>query len=843
MDGRRVVPIYDDFSGGMNTQDRLLKPPYVKDAQNFDCRRKGVAEKPRTRYSFTIPASPPWVDDFSDFCVFYMNETQHLAFLADVGETDPMIAVHDGTSWHSFPSSEGYLDDDIEGVIWLPSVIGGIPILRIFPIYPSAVDLDEWRPLKLMYLPAQKTYEKWPWDTWDNGAGYDYRITLDDTNKILQCACNGAAGGSGLQPCVGNGGYHVGCYDTAYRIDFYNNRSLGDVVKFRYNAQVDRHVICRITDLDNGTVLETSEAGVAASVESEMKKADNDFANILVEQTRTTTTQSAELIMVRGLPLMTTSDVATNVTFAAQSNNENQTYFPETVIDCAYDGKEAVRYGFSYETIDGQHSNLISVWQSLPRLFVGSPAKGLVSMDIDDGIFPATSGNPTEAEDDMAKFIAAVNIWRWNDADGKWFFLAQVPRVAVNELSHAEENKVSWKNEAPSADHAVSSYMLDNAYGFSSREVLDWGQALSETIFSFTGGLELEDLGCELAAKAPAFFGRKIFVSNVAILKRFQTSWEPEWENDKIHYSLFDKGESFAGLDYLEVLGDDPDEIMYLAFFGRQMLVVKRSKVVVIDIVGSDEGMWKLVGIYDGGVTNRKHCCETPYGLVWLSEDHIYLWDGRQRIPLTRNIEDETYKPFKVSKDSVARIGYDRRYDKLWLAGESTFSYVMAFAGGSWTKTMLAWDEFWPSLDGRLIGAKLTTELLYYVEALDSEPSGSEWWLGKSILETGFIDLGSVLHKEKLYELWAYIYYEKNSQWPSTDFTLYAKVQFDDGSEISHSFVIPAAETSGEKILRFDVWDKGRVANIIIDSNDHIANGFYDKFRLFRIEGVVVSEE
>lgn len=883
MDNRIPEVVIDDWSKGINTQDIFLEDGYCQNLDNFDCSNKGKIKKVLREVNLFNDDVGTGLFDGVDFDTIikthfhYMNNTDYfVVFAKDTGSLpngydDYMIALcdfDDTETWTYFKSSDGYFtnendetdDTHVEDARFVSSNVGGRSILRVYPIYNDEDDLNEWRPLRVMYLPRPKCIEDIGFTRPEGTGNEPKKLVIDGENKIM-CSC----GLGNPFPCNVGGDEPISaaCVNLQHRCNFDTEFDVGDLIAIQYmiNTQggaVDDDefrdgYLSKITEI-------TDEAIAYVKGPVYQNKYDNaddtdpggeDFTKGTYFYTMENDGEYCALVegiyCLRGLPILREETVDDQVYIGSDPDTTAQYNIPIELKECTYEGFEDIYYGFTFITIDNQFSNMVvrqhllgqeDYFNATPPddSSVTCPAYGYINItfDADMGgwVFSPPAG-ATDSELNVYETIKGLVVWRKVGFDSDWQVLDIVHRYIPVENESNDINE--WNSNHASSDITGSSLQdiynadtIGSETNYDSSAVKDYGQVLLETVYSFTGGLEEEDLGVETVIKAPCSHNRKIYGGNYCRLKRWNDEWEPEWLDDEIAISLVDKGESFGALDYLGVASGESDYIVDIKVDGRQLLIFKRKHVTVVEMVGSEQMTWKLVKHLNSGVDYYYHTCKTPYGVVWLSRDGIFIWNDNRRILISHAIEDEYFDEIDGFPSTI-RLGYDAATDKIFINNSSTGTFwSINIKQGAFQVVNHLGDYIWltPDLNGRLTGLVEGSLDVDYLERKETEREDGVY-VAPASYTSGKMDMVKLVGCARIYSVHYYIKYVVEDEQTGSFAT-----EIDmDGSTATEIF--DGLSGSGEKIFKQKVWLQGRIAQVELVVGN--------RFELFEVHRVVIS--
>ena len=178
-----------------------------------------------------------------------------------------------------------------------------------------------------------------------------------------------------------------------------------------------------------------------------------------------------------------------------------------------------------------------------------------------------------------------------------------------------------------------------------------------ESINGYSQDEESIDFGTKGGYKAATVCGRRAWVANA---RKDDTVFD-----DRIYYSPVNRFSTFPDSYYLDIGISDGDSFTALHSLGNRLLAFKQKKLYVINISSTSDAGWYLEAEYDGtGCRQQESVCKTPFGVCWVNDDGVYLFDG-QSVPseLTESLDDKTWRNNQATKNPA--IGYNNKYKQL----------------------------------------------------------------------------------------------------------------------------------------------------------------------------------
>jgi hypothetical protein len=225
-----------------------------------------------------------------------------------------------------------------------------------------------------------------------------------------------------------------------------------------------------------------------------------------------------------------------------------------------------------------------------------------------------------------------------------------------------------------------------------------------ESINGYSQDEEDITFGTDGGYKAATVCARRAWVANVRKNDKVY--------DDRIYYTPVNRFSTFPDSYYLDIGISDGDSFTALHSLGNRLLAFKQRKLYVINISSSSDAGWYLEAEYDGvGCRQQESVCKTPFGVCWVNDDGVYIYDG-QGLPkeLSVALDDATWRTNQINKNPA--IGYNNKYKQLNVVQDTaadTDVFVFDFPTQGWSLTKSIGNSgisnFLPSFDG-----------LYYIE-------------------------------------------------------------------------------------------------------------------------------
>ena len=209
----------------------------------------------------------------------------------------------------------------------------------------------------------------------------------------------------------------------------------------------------------------------------------------------------------------------------------------------------------------------------------------------------------------------------------------------------------------------------------------------SSTIFSHTIGEQGESW------KDSVIANNRAFVCNVCI-KDENTGTSKEAATltqfrDRIMYSMPNRYDTFPYHNYIEASKGDADHYTAIDSYGDRLLAFKKRSVDIINIASPDDASWFLEETKQYmGVSWPEAVKKTQYGLLWVNEQGLFLYNGNRIVNLKENkIDDATWILFVTDTTGLL---YDEKNSLAYLTrsyNSSGTGYTINLKKGTFVKT------------------------------------------------------------------------------------------------------------------------------------------------------------
>lgn len=224
-----------------------------------------------------------------------------------------------------------------------------------------------------------------------------------------------------------------------------------------------------------------------------------------------------------------------------------------------------------------------------------------------------------------------------------------------------------------------------------------------ESINGYSQDEESIDFGTNGGFKAATVCARRAWVGNVRKNNKVF--------DDRIYYSPVNRFSTFPDSYFLDIGISDGDSFTALHSLGNRLLAFKQKKLYVINVSSTSDAGWYLEAEYDGvGCRQQESVCKTPFGICWVNDDGVYIFDGTSMPKeLSLFLDDKAWRDNQLGKNPA--IGYNNKYKQLNVVQDTTsgdthaFVYDFQTQGWSFIQPFSSPDydgisNFLPSYDG-----------------------------------------------------------------------------------------------------------------------------------------------
>jgi len=186
--------------------------------------------------------------------------------------------------------------------------------------------------------------------------------------------------------------------------------------------------------------------------------------------------------------------------------------------------------------------------------------------------------------------------------------------------------------------------------------------------------------------KASVIANRRCFIANV---KTTNDDGILTQMRDRIMYTPVGKFDTFPRSFFIDVVKGDAEEYISLQEFSDRLLAFKSRKLFIINIAQSNPSGWFLEDIKDfSGCEHLNATCKTEFGIAWVNQYGVYIYNGQAVTNLLLNKIDETTWRTFFTTNSI--IGYNAKKYYLLVMKDAFASdgdvYIYDFRTQSWTK-------------------------------------------------------------------------------------------------------------------------------------------------------------
>jgi hypothetical protein len=210
------------------------------------------------------------------------------------------------------------------------------------------------------------------------------------------------------------------------------------------------------------------------------------------------------------------------------------------------------------------------------------------------------------------------------------------------------------------------------------------------------------NLGDKGGYKAATICSRRAWIANV---RKNDVVYD-----DRVYYSPVNQFATFPDSYYLDIGISDGDSFTGLHSLGNRVLAFKQKKLYIINVSSTSDAGWYLEAEYEGvGCRTQESVCKTPFGVCWVNDDGVYLFDGTSAPKeLSLFLDDNT---FRNNSGARPAIGYNSKYKQLVVCQDTSAEddfLVYDFQTQGWSVTK--------SMTGGMSNFVQTSDGLYFIE-------------------------------------------------------------------------------------------------------------------------------
>ena len=182
--------------------------------------------------------------------------------------------------------------------------------------------------------------------------------------------------------------------------------------------------------------------------------------------------------------------------------------------------------------------------------------------------------------------------------------------------------------------------------------------------FSTKAGYDEDDKLQKMKYKSAVVMNRRAYVGNVKITN---PAGKETKHSDRVYKSEPNMPDVFTEYGYVDVAINDGESITALASFGDMLLQFKERTLYLINCTQEIEYLEDTAKYR--GVWGQSAVCETDAGIVWVNKFGLFMFDGREIIPLIESkIDPDNWNSTIGSKPVIGFTPIDR---KIFVVGDS----------------------------------------------------------------------------------------------------------------------------------------------------------------------------
>jgi hypothetical protein len=208
-------------------------------------------------------------------------------------------------------------------------------------------------------------------------------------------------------------------------------------------------------------------------------------------------------------------------------------------------------------------------------------------------------------------------------------------------------------------DAGSSTYSCPTATASANFNVTELGFITYEVMNGFSSGVFSNALGDQGEHwKDSVVANNRVFICNITMKDEETGSTKDEATlkayPDRIMYSMPNRYDTFPTHNFIETAKGDADVYIAIEAYADRLLAYKTYSVDIINIAGDDRNWFLEESRQYQGVSHPEAVKRTQYGLVWVNEQGLYLYNGSTITNLKQDkIDDATWAAHVGSSSSI----------------------------------------------------------------------------------------------------------------------------------------------------------------------------------------------
>lgn len=511
-----------------------------------------------------------------------------------------------------------------------------------------------------------------------------------------------------------------------------------------------------------------------------------------------------------------------------------------------FDPGDRLQYGFSYLYEGNQHGPLTKIDKNIEGK---KDSIFRIALQIESELWASAVYTPSgddfwgEVHNATASLrkreVKGLNIWRRKNDEVEWGLITYIPRTYESVVTDFEDLLVSGLAFWIRGVNSFTDVLLlmepfkqtyeddtDTYTGMLLRLATDDAVPLVDT-FRGISGIDSDEAGNGIYGSTLCAIGERVFVGNTRYPIGHPIDPEVQYD-DSVFYSAVQSGFTFPALNTLSFKSGESDELLKILISGTDLFMFKRHSLVVVNVAGVNEFAWTPRGTFPTGILHKDLAIKTPAGVVWFSDDAMYIFgkNGPQR--LTDKIRDTYLANIGTPADNA--IGWDPEFGRILATFDTTWSLGLMGEDKGWTQLPDTYKILDIAPDGKAVGWITGTADIQYIESASTAGNyGTYTW------QSGQRSLGPMGQKKRIKRV--YVNYLYNRQWTSGDSALATLTWYIDGVEAGNDTLDlgTASDQGGEAVQRIRVNGKGRFVEFKLVLYG-VGSDFIDQFELKNIE-------
>ena len=320
-------------------------------------------------------------------------------------------------------------------------------------------------------------------------------------------------------------------------------------------------------------------------------------------------------------------------------------------------------------------------------------------------------------------------------------------------------------------------------------------------------GISASETSIQSSFKTATVLNRRVWIGNFKTVDRHGLEYDTHYPDAMIG-SQVNSFDIFPTQKLDEVSIKDGDEIVKLENYYDKLLQFKTKKLHILDMSDPDITTLERTELHKG-LLFKSNSCETEFGIAWINNHGVYLYDGEKIVDLTQNEGQQllkikstglydSWEDFTLGEElsldnlKYCQVGYDIINRQLLITGWGRYKendtyyntansvYIFDFVTRAWTtgKNVLT--------DGNRTNIVNDDEgkLVWIADPFNNNPTSAKTWSSGTdttdyfVLRTKDYSFGDVGVKKKIYSV--NISYKGDASQLNLKYAVNGETDFDD---------------------------------------------------------------